>query len=84
MTEVAAAKGQEALEKMVAMDEEEASSPSRYGFDRCVYTKDKDVVDHQVVNFEYPSGVTASFSLDLFSPAPRRRQRNRPADERLI
>ena len=59
--------------EMVAMDEKEASSPSRYGFDRCVYTRDKDVIDHQVVNFEYPSGVTASFSLDLFAPAPRRR-----------
>ncbi|MBQ9501647.1 MAG: Gfo/Idh/MocA family oxidoreductase [Lentisphaeria bacterium] len=59
--------------EMVAMNEQEAASPSRYGFDRCVYTKDKDVIDHQVVNFEYPSGVTASFSLDLFAPAARRR-----------
>ena len=59
--------------EMVYMTEEEQANPSKYGFDRCVYTKDKDVIDHQVVNFEYPSGVTATFSLDLFAPVPKRR-----------
>ncbi|MBQ7208042.1 MAG: Gfo/Idh/MocA family oxidoreductase [Lentisphaeria bacterium] len=59
--------------EMVYMTEEEKSDPSAFGFDRCVYTRDKDVIDHQVVNFEYPSGVTASFSLDLFAPVPKRR-----------
>ena len=58
--------------EMVYMTEEEAANPSKYGFDRCVYTKDKDVIDHQVVNFEYPSGITATFSLDLFAPVPKR------------
>ena len=58
--------------EMVYMNEDETANPSKYGFDRCVYTKDKDVVDHQVVNFEYPSGITASFSLDLFAPVPKR------------
>lgn len=58
--------------EMVYMNEEETADPSKYGFDRCVYTKDKDVIDHQVVNFEYPSGITATFSLDLFAPVPKR------------
>ena len=58
--------------EMVYMNEDETANPSKYGFDRCVYTKDKDVIDHQVVNFEYPSGITATFSLDLFAPVPKR------------
>ena len=57
---------------MVYMTDNEKAEPSKYGFDRCVYTKDKDVIDHQVVNFEYPSGITATFSLDLFAPVPKR------------
>jgi predicted dehydrogenase len=57
---------------MVYMTDEEKANPSKYGFDRCVYTKDKDVIDHQVVNFEFPSGITATFSLDLFAPVPKR------------
>ena len=58
--------------EMVYMTEDEQANPSKYGFDRCVYTKEKDVIDHQVVNFEYPSGITATFSLDLFAPVPKR------------
>lgn len=43
-----------------------------YGGDLCVYSPDKDLVDHQLVIMEMENGIKASFQLQMFTHRARR------------
>ena len=49
---------------------EKAITESNYG--KCVFRSDNDVVDHQVVNLEYASGATVSFTMSAFNKGGRK------------
>jgi len=47
----------------------EALRSDRYGV--CVYQADNDVLDHQVVAFEFEGGITGTFTMTAFAPPGR-------------
>ena len=47
---------------------DEATDPTAYGLDRCVFRADKDIVDNQVVSFVLDNGVRGTFYLGMQGP----------------
>ena len=58
------------LDRLTQAQRDEFVKTSHYG--RCVYVTDNDVVDHQVVAFEFEGGATGTFTMTAFAPAGRK------------
>ena len=48
--------------------EERLAALKKSPFDKCVFQTDNDVVDHQVVAFEFEDGITGTFTMTAFTP----------------
>jgi predicted dehydrogenase len=57
------------LDRLTQAKRDEFVRTSPYGL--CVYATDNDVVDQQVVNFEFEGGATGTFTMTAFAPAGR-------------
>ena len=58
------------LDRLSQAERDEFVRSSPYG--RCAYDADNDVVDHQVVNFQFEGGATGTFTMTAFAPGGRR------------
>ena len=58
------------LDRLTQAQRDEFVRTDPYG--KCVYSTDNDVVDHQVVNFEFDGGATGTFTMTAFAPAGRK------------
>ena len=61
-----------ATKKHTSTDEDIWKAITESNFGKCVFRCDNDVVDHQVVNLEYASGATVSFTMSAFNQGGRK------------
>ena len=61
-----------ATNKHEPTDEDIENTITQTNYGRCVFRSDNDVVDHQVVNLEYKSGATVSFTMSAFNKGGRK------------
>ena len=61
-----------ATKKHEPTDEDIRKAITQTNYGRCVFRCDNDVVDHQVVNLEYASGATVSFTMSAFNKGGRK------------
>ena len=60
-----------ATRKHEPTDEDILKTITETNYGKCVFRCDNDVVDHQVVNLEYESGATVSFTMSAFNRGGR-------------
>jgi predicted dehydrogenase len=48
--------------------DEQIANPTAFGLDRCVYSPEADLVDNQVVMFEFENGLRGAFTLTMQGP----------------
>ena len=61
-----------ATRKHEPTDEDVRRTITETNYGKCVFRCDNDVVDHQVVNLEYESGATVSFTMSAFTKGGRK------------